>query len=60
MYKSIPISKFLVLPNSVIGDLSSAQYYAYKIWFAVMLGSVDAGLELLEVGILNHSRWLAL
>ena len=41
-------------------DLSSNQYYDYRICFAVMLGSVDANLEFLEVGGLNHSRWLTL
>ena len=41
-------------------DLSSNQYYAYRICSAVMLGSVDANLEFLEVGGLNHSRWLTI
>ena len=41
-------------------DLSSDQYYAYRICSAVMLGSVDANLEFLEVGKLNHLRWLTL
>ena len=41
-------------------DLSSNQYYAYRICSAVMLVSVDADLEFLEVGGLNHSRWLSL
>ena len=41
-------------------DLSSNQYYAYRICSAVMLGSVDANLEFLEVEGLNHSRWLTL
>ena len=41
-------------------DLSSDQYYAYRICSAVMLGSVDANLEFLEVRGLNHSCWLTL
>ena len=41
-------------------DLSSDQYYAYRICSAVMLGSVDTNLEFLEVGGVNHSRWLTL
>ena len=41
-------------------DLSSDQYYAYRICSAIMLGSVDANLEFLKVGGLNHSRWLTL
>ena len=41
-------------------DLNSDQYYAYSICSAVMLVSVDANLEFLEVGGLNHSCWLSL
>ena len=59
-FKSIPNPKFLVIPNSLMDDLSSDQYYAYRICCAVMLGSFDANLEFLEVGGLNHSRWLTL
>ena len=44
----------------MMDDLISDQYYAYRICSAVMLGSVDANLEFLEVGGLNHSRWLIL
>ena len=56
-FKSIPNPKFPVIPNSLMDDLSSNQYYAYRICSAVMLGSVDANLEFFEVGGLNHSRW---
>ena len=59
-FKSISNPKFLVISNSLMDDLSSDQYYAYMIFSAVMLGSVDANLEFLEVGRLNHSSWLAL
>ena len=59
-FKSIPNSKFPVITNSLMDDLSSDQYYAYRICSAVMLGSVDAILEFLELGELNHSRWLTL
>ena len=38
-------------------DVSSDQYYAYRICSAVILGSANAKLESLEVGGLNHSRW---
>ena len=58
-YKPIPNPKFPVLPNPVIEDLSSDQYYAYRICSAVMLGTIDTGLELLEVGGSSHSQWLA-
>ena len=43
-----------VLPNSVIDNLSSDQYYTYRIGVTGILGSVDASLELLEVGLLIH------
>ena len=59
-FKSIPNPKFPVIPKSAMDDLSSDQYYAYRICSAIMLGSVDANLEFLEVGGLNHSRWLTL
>ena len=59
-FKSIPNPKFPVIPNSLMDDLSSDQYYAHRICSAVMLGSVDANLEFLEIGGLNHSLWLTL
>ena len=59
-FNSIPNSKFPVIPNFLMDDLSSDQYYAYRICSAVMLGSVDANLEFFEVGGLNHSCWLTL
>ena len=55
-FKSIPNPKFSVISNSLIDDLSSDKYYAYRICSAVMLGPVDANHEFLEVGGLNHSR----
>ena len=55
-FKSIPNPKFPVIPNCLMDDLSSDQYYAYRICSAVMLGSVDANLE----GGLSHSYWLTL
>ena len=59
-FKFIPNPKFPVIPNSLMDDLSSDQYYAYRICSAVMLESVDVNLEFLEVGGLNHLRWLTL
>ena len=59
-FKSIPNPKFPVIPNSLMDDLSSDQYYAYKICSAIMLGSVNANLEFLKIGELNHSCWLTL
>ena len=50
-FKSIPNSKFPVIPNFLMDDLSSDQYHAYRICSAVLLGSVDANLEFLKVGV---------
>ena len=59
-FKSIPNPKIPVISNSLMNDLHSDQYHAYRICSAVTLGSVDANLELLKVGGLNHSGWLTL
>ena len=59
-FKSIPNAKFPVIPNSLMDDLSSDQYYVYRICSAVMLRSVDANLEFLKVGGLNRWCWLTL
>ena len=59
-FKAIPYDEFPVLPDDVIDDLSTDQYYAYQICTAVISGKVDEDLALLECGPLNHSRWLTL
>ena len=59
-FKFIPNIKFPVIPKSLMDDISSDQYYAYRICSAVMLGSVDVNLKFLKVGGLNHSRWFTL
>ena len=59
-FRSIPNPKFPVIANSLVDDFSSDQFYAYRICSAVMLGSVDANLEFLEVGGLSYSCWLTL
>ena len=59
-FKSIPNPKFPVIPNFLMDDLSSDQYYAYRISSTIMLGSVDANFEFLKVGGLNHSCWFTL
>ncbi|KAG0715733.1 hypothetical protein GWK47_000101 [Chionoecetes opilio] len=46
------------LPDKVIQDLSTDQHYDYKIVCAVRDGVLPAGLALLEIGPVNHSRWL--
>ena len=59
-FKSVPNPKFPVIPNSLMHDLISNQYYGFRICSMVMLGSVDANLEFLKVGRLNYSGWLTL
>jgi len=59
-FESIPNSQFPVLPITVVEDLSSDQYYAYKICIAVMSGNLDSDLAQLEIGPMIHSRWLTL
>ena len=56
----VPISSFPKLPPHVIDDLSSDQYYAYKICLAIITGNFDDDLQYLEVGPVVHSRWLTL
>ena len=59
-FESIPNSKFPILPTPAVDDLSSDQYYAYKICIAVISGNVDSDLAQLEIGPIVHSRWLTL
>ena len=54
------LNELLDYPAEVVNDLSTDQYYAYKICMAVMVGHVSRDLELLEVGELFHSRWITL
>ena len=46
------------MPIEVIKDLSTDQFYAYKIHEAIRTGNMSARLALLEIGPVNHSRWL--
>ena len=57
-FKPISRSSFPFLPNDVINDLSSDQYNGYRICWAITNGEVDEDLAHLEVGPLNHLRWL--
>ena len=59
-FKKIPNPNFPILPNDVIDDLSTDQFNAYRICSAVMLGTLDPDLSLLEIGPMCHSRWLTL
>ena len=51
---------FPYLPNYIVNDLSSDQYYAYQICWCVILGEVDENIQCLEIGPLYHARWLTL
>ena len=41
---------FQILPIKTINDLSTDQYYAYKICWAVILGKIESDPSLLKVG----------
>ena len=34
------------------------QYYGYRMCWAIITGEVDEDLAHIEIGPLNHSRWL--
>ena len=59
-FKPILNSYFPTLPNEVLEELSTDQYYGYRICWAVICGEVDEDLKLLEIGPIVHSRWLTL
>ena len=59
-FKSISNPHFPMLPNDVLEDLSTDQYYGYKICWSVICGEVDDDLRLHDIGPLVHSRWLTL
>ena len=48
------------LRQEVINDLSTDQYYAYKITGAIRAGVVSTTLANLQIGPINHSRWLTM
>ena len=57
---SVPSSIFPILPEQVVSDLSTDQFYACNICWALIHGNVDDDLAYLEVGPIVHSRWLTL
>ena len=59
-FKSIPYPSFPFLSNEVIDDLSTDQYYGYRMCWAIITGEVDEDLSHREIGPLNHSHWLTL
>ena len=57
-FNPIPYSSFPFLPNEVINDLSTDQYYGYRMCWAIIPGEVDQDLDHLEIEPLNHSHWI--
>ena len=53
----MPISLFPKLPFYVVDDLSTDQYCAYRLRWAIINGSVSDDLLYLEVGPIVYSRW---
>ena len=44
----------------MLENLSTDQFYAYRLCWCVILGDVDRDMELFEVGPLHHAQWLTL
>jgi len=58
-FEPIENTNFPKLPDDIV-DLSSDQYYGYRICLAVMSGYLDPDLQKLQIGPIVHSRWLTL
>ena len=48
------------LPNDLLTQLSCDKFCAYQIYQCVISGEMDNDIALLEVGVLDYSRWLTL
>jgi len=59
-FKPIKNTNFPSIPNTVLAELSTDQFYAYRLCWCIILGGVDKDMELLEVGPLYHARWMTL
>ena len=46
------------LKEDVIGDLSTDQKYGYMMVTAIRNGAVSVDLANMDIGPVNHSRWL--
>lgn len=51
-------SPLIKLSEEVLDDLSTDQYYGYRLVTAIREGVLPKSLALLEIGPVNHSRWL--
>ena len=56
-FRPLSSIEFPYLPQEVIQNLSSDQFYAYQICRAVISGKIENDLAQLEVGGLSHARW---
>ena len=59
-FRPLSSIEYPYLPQEVIQNLSSDQFYTYQICRAVISGKVENDLAQLEVGELSHARWLTL
>jgi len=59
-FEPIENANFPKLPDDIVDDLSSDQYYGYRICLAVMPGYLDPDLQKLQISPIVHSRWLTL
>ena len=59
-FEPIENANFPKLPDDIVDDLSSDQYWGYRICLAVMPGYSDSDLQKLQIGPIVHSRWLIL
>jgi len=59
-FEPIENANFAKMPDDIVDDLSSDQYYGYQICLAVMSGYLDPDLQKLQIGPIVHSRWLTL
>jgi len=59
-FEPIESANFPKLADDIVDDLSSDQYYGYRLCLAVMSGYLDPDLQKLQIGPIVHSRWLTL
>ena len=59
-FEPIENANFPTLPDDIVDDLSSDQYYGYRICLAVMSGYLNPDLQKLQIDPIVHSRWLTL
>jgi len=55
-FELIKNENFPKLPDDIVDDLSSDQYYGYRIFLAVMSGYLDPDLQKLQIAPIVQSR----